>query len=109
MTLIVRSCLDLGLYSSTLPTTGNIWLQTLGYHLNQIFVNLNGGACVGNQVLTVPVLISELLVWPFTFIFRIWPPPRTQTLKGRACFALAHLSPKSKSPLYASLLGLGST
>lgn len=109
MTLIARSCLDLGLYSSTLPTTGNIWLQTLGYHLNQIFVNLNGDACVGNQVLTVPVLISELLVWPFTLIFRIWPPPRTQTLDGRACFVLAHLPPKSKSPHYALFLVLFST
>lgn len=69
MTLIVRSCLDLGLFTSTLPTTGNIWMQTLGYHLNQIFVVLNGGACVGNQVLIVPVLISEMLVCPFNLSF----------------------------------------
>lgn len=65
----VRSSLDLGLFTSTLPTIGNIWLQTLRYHLNQIFVDLNGGACVGNQVLTVPVLISELLVCPFNLSF----------------------------------------
>lgn len=66
-------------------------------------MNLNGGACV-HKVLTVPVLVSELLVWPFTLIFRIWSPPRIHTLERRACFALAHLLPKSKSPLYALFL-----